>query len=56
MHVVDIERRQNALNAAVLYFGLACMAPDAVPARADTVIATARKFEKYLNEVGNGQH
>lgn len=41
--------RQSALEMAVLHHGMANLCPDAIPARVDTIIATAVVFDKWLN-------
>lgn len=37
-----------ALFMAVLYHGLSSLAAKAVPARTDTVVATAERFQRHL--------
>lgn len=39
-----------ALLCAVIHHGLANLASKAMPARASTVVESARVFEEYLNE------
>lgn len=43
--------RVLGLFGAVLHHGLANLAQKAVPARAESVVATAKTFEDYLNDV-----
>lgn len=45
----EIDTRVDALTAAVQHHGLSMRAPNAIPAGAETVLATAKKFEGYIN-------
>jgi hypothetical protein len=45
-----VDERAVALFAAVIHHGLSNTSPKSIPAGADKVIETARKFEHYLNE------
>jgi hypothetical protein len=45
-----LDERAVALFAAVVHHGLSNTSPKSIPAGADKVIETAKKFENYLSE------